>query len=60
MLSGVTKVAIAGAGPEGDDVPPEELCPLPLLCPPPLDGAVVEAELAALGRGRLGGTVTAR
>jgi hypothetical protein len=50
MLSGVTKVVITGAGPEGGDVAPDELCPL--LCPlpveaPPLDGIVVEAELAA-------------
>ena len=39
---------ITGAGPDGGDVAPDELCPPPLLCPLPLDGTVVEAGLAAV------------
>jgi len=40
MLSGVTKLVIAGAGPDGGDVAPDELCPLPVELPL-LDAAVV-------------------
>ena len=46
MVSGVTKVVITGAGPEGGDVEADELCPLPVELPL-LDGAVVVAWPAA-------------